>query len=271
MQQAEDCRQECHALAAVLDPLGEADFDRITQFKDWTLKDVIGHLHIFNAAAEKALEGDAAFQAFLAPINAILSGGGSFIDAQAPWLAGLRGRALFEAWRDGAERCADLYARADPKQRVSWAGPGMSARSGITARQTETWAHGQEIFDLLGLVRTERDRIRNIAHMGVATYGWTFANRGLAVPGPPPHVRLTGPSGAIWEWNDPQQANSVSGDAVAFAQVVTQVRNIADTTLVVHGEAARRWMEIAQCFAGAPTDPPAPGTRHRAVSRPPRP
>jgi hypothetical protein len=65
MQQAEDCRQECHALAAVLDPLGEADFDRITQFKDWTLKDVIGHLHIFNAAAEKALEGDAAFQAFL--------------------------------------------------------------------------------------------------------------------------------------------------------------------------------------------------------------
>jgi hypothetical protein len=47
------------------------------------------------------------------------------------------------------------------------------------------------------------------------------------------------------------------------AEVVTQVRNVADTKLAVTGESARRWMSIAQCFAGAAADPPPPGTRFR--------
>jgi hypothetical protein len=42
----------------------------------------------------------------------------------------------------------------------------------------------------------------------------------------------------------------VSGDATAFAQVVTQVRNIAETNLVVTGDGASKWMALAQCFAG---------------------
>jgi len=46
---------------------------------------------------------------------------------------------------------------------------------------------------------------------------------------------------------------------------VTQVRNIADTKLRVVGEVAKRWMSIAQCFAGGAETPPAPGTRYRAT------
>jgi hypothetical protein len=45
--------------------------------------------------------------------------------------------------------------------------------------------------------------------------------------------------------------------------VVTQVRAVADTELQVTGDTARRWMAIAQCFAGPPQDPPAPGSRFR--------
>lgn len=262
MQQAEDFRQESRVLAECLAPLSEAEFEQPTLFKGWTINDVVGHLHIFNVAAERALEGDEPFQAFFTPISSVLAAGGSFIDAQRPWLGDLSGCALFEAWRDGAERCAVLYREADPKQRVSWAGPSMSARSSITARQMETWAHGQEIFDVLGLVRSEHDRIRNIAHMGVATFGWTFVNRGLTPPETAPCVQLTGPSGAVWAWNEGETENVITGDAVEFAQVVTQVRNVADTSLSVQGAIAQEWMEIAQCFAGPPVDPPAPGTRH---------
>ena len=265
MQQAEDFRAESAALAAVLDPLGESDFARATQFKGWTVDDVIGHLHMFNVAALKSLEGDAAFDAFFAPIAEMLGQGKSLLETQIPWLNGRGGRALLAEWRDTCDTLADAYARSDPKARLKWAGPSMSALSSVTARQMETWAHGQEIFDLLGLERAEADRVRNIAHLGVATFGWTFANRGEAVPEPAPHVRLTGPSGAVWTWNAAQEGNAVEGSAVEFAQVVTQVRNIADTALVTHGKTARRWMATAQCFAGAPVDPPAPGTRHRAA------
>ena len=210
MQQAEDFRQESRALAAVLEPLGDADFDQPTQFKGWTIADVIGHLHMFNVAAERTLQGGDAFAAFFAPIMAGLQAGRTLLQTQAPWLDGLRGRALFGEWRAGAERVADAYGAADPKQRVQWAGPEMSALSSITARQMETWAHGQEVFDALGQERIEQDRIRNIAHLGVATYGWSFANRGLAVPEPAPFVRLEAPSGAFWSWNDEQGDNAAA-------------------------------------------------------------
>jgi len=61
----------------------------------------------------------------------------------------------------------------------------MNTRSSITARQMETWAHGQEIFDILGEARIEDDRIKNIVHLGVSTFSWTFKNRNLEVPQPP--------------------------------------------------------------------------------------
>ena len=82
-----------------------------------------------------------------------------------------------------------------------------------------------------------------------STFAWTFLNRGLEVPGDPPHVRLVAPSGAIWEWNEPSDESRIAGDALDFCRVVTQGRNIADTALDVVGDTATQWMAIAQCFA----------------------
>jgi uncharacterized protein (TIGR03084 family) len=78
-----------------------------------------------------------------------------------------------------------------------------------------------------------------------------------------PYVRLTSPSGALWEWNDPATVERVEGSAVEFCRVVTQTRNLRDTKLAVTGDSARQWMESAQCFAGPPERPPAPGTRFK--------
>lgn len=268
MQQAEDFRTEARVLATALAAQEGAVFERVTQFKSWTVNDVLGHLHFFNAAAEAALQGPQVFQALMAPAMAELKAGASILDLQFPWLDGLAGVALFEAWQAGAERLADAYATADPKARVSWVGPEMSALSAITARQMETWAHGQEIFDLLGLERPESDRIRNIAHLGVVTFGWSFKVRGAAVPETAPHIVLTAPSGAVWTWNTPQVDNRVEGAAVEFAQVVTQVRHLDDTSLRCTGPIATEWMRHAQCFAGPPVAPPAPGSRFRADTGP---
>jgi uncharacterized protein (TIGR03084 family) len=79
-----------------------------------------------------------------------------------------------------------------------------------------------------------------------------------------PYVRLVAPSGAIWEWNAPSAENAVQGNGVEFCQVVTQTRNIGDTSLRVVGAPARQWMALAQCFGGPPNDPPAKGARHPA-------
>ena len=154
-----------------------------------------------------------------------------------------------------------IPGESDPKRRVPWVGPDMGVKMFTTARQMETWAHGQDIYDLLKIPRVNGDRLKNIAVIGVRTYGWTFANRKMEPPGPAPYVKLDAPSGDTWEFGDSSSDNYVAGSAVEFCHVVTQGRNIADVNLTVVGEPAEKWMAIAQCFAGPPVDPPAPGLR----------
>lgn len=263
--QPSDFRDESEALYELLAPLPDDDFERRTQFKGWTIHDVVSHLHAWNWAADLSLSDPDTFAGFRDGMIAEIGKGRPIVEVEKEWLDGARNRERLEQWRTFYLEMAGRFAAADPKKRVQWAGPDMSVRSSITARLMETWAHGQELYDVLGVERADADRIKNIAVLGINTFGWTFVNRGLEVPAPVPHVRLTAPSGEIWTWNEPSDAERIEGSATEFCQVVTQVRSIGDTRLAVTGEAATRWMSIAQCFAGPPEDPPAPGTRHRVA------
>ena len=264
LQQAVDFRQESDAVFTLLDGLDDQDWGRKTQFKEWTLNDIIAHLHMGNYAADLSLQDTNAFPDLVKEFAAGSQQYGR-LGFTHVWLNGLRDRALLQRWRDYYLEMTDRFAAADPKKRVQWFGPDMSVRSSITARLMETWAHSQAIYDLLGQTRTDTDRIKNVVVMGVNTFGWTFTNRKLAVPTDIPHLRLSAPSGELWEWNQPDQENHIEGSAVEFCQVVTQVRNIADTSLQVSGDTATSWMATAQCFAGSPEEPPAPGSRFRQV------
>ena len=262
MKQALDFLEDSRQLFNLLKDKKDEDFKIATQFKNWTINDVIGHLHIFNFAANLSLKSNHEFDEFFFPIRVALKEGNSLLDPQNLWLKGLSGRDLLEAWWLEVQKVSKNFAIIDPKLRLNWAGPDMSARSSITARQMETWAHGQEIFDILGRKRVESDRIKNIAHLGILTFAWSFSNRKLMVPLTAPFVNLKSPSGDIWKWNDPSSRSKIEGSAVDFVSVVTQTRNILDTSLKVKGDEAVKWMSIAQCFAGPPNDPPKQKTRY---------
>jgi len=261
-EQPRDFREESDALYQLVKDLSEDELLAPTQFKGWTIRDVLGHLHIWNEAANMSLTDEVAFAAFYERVGKAVVGG-SLRDFENAELDGVSGTELRDRWHAYYGPMADAFSKADPKARVPWAGPSMSARSSITARLMETWAHGQEVYDSLGVERVNADRIRNIAVLGVNTFGWTHVTNGLPVPETVPYVKLTLPSGDLIEFNDPGSGESVEGAAEEFCQVVTQVRNIADTSLKVTGDIATKWMAIAQCFAGPPETPPAPGTRRR--------
>jgi uncharacterized protein (TIGR03084 family) len=261
IEEAQDFLQESIALHHLVAPLAEADYELPTQFKGWNINDVLQHLHFFNLAAVHSLNEPARFDKLYASLNAKRKLGLSTVAATDELLGGVRGPALRELWREGFEQTAAAFAQVDPRRRVKWASPDMSARSSISARLMETWAHGQEVYDLLGVVRQNTDRIRSIAMIGINTYAWTFRNRGEAVPLSMPHVVFKAPSGAIWRWNDPSDEHRIEGLAEEFCWVVTQVRNIKDTRLAVKGGPATRWMAEAQCFAGPAQQQPLPGSR----------
>ena len=168
---------------------------------------------------------------------------------------------LMDWWRK--ERAEELQAleALDPKDRLPWYGPDMSALSFATARLMETWAHGQDVLDALGVKRKATSRLAHVAHIGFITFKWSFVNRQLPAPEKTVRVELNGPDGALWTFGDEGSDQVVKGDALDFCLVVTQRRNVADTGLEVTGGVAEEWMKIAQAFAGPPENPPAPGQR----------
>jgi len=264
LPQAVDFRAEADDLHALLVTLKETDWQRATLFKDWTINDIVQHLHDSDLMAAASVAGSEPFERRRAEVQALRDTGLSRIQETRQRYSDLTGKKLLERWYAQAIDLCDSLSMLSPSGRLTWYGPDMGVRMFTTARQMETWAHGQAIYDLMGVVRGPTDRLRNIAEIGVRTYGWTFANRGMPVPGPAPQVHLTGASGASWDWNDPSPDNRVEGSVLDFCQVVTQVRNVADTALTVTGEPARQWMGLAQCFAGPPEDPPRPGSRFTA-------
>jgi len=261
LQVSVDFRDEVDEFHGFLQTLKAEDWERETGFMRWTPWDVVAHLHYFDLVSMISLEGEEAFAPERKALFAAIAAGDSNKRRARERFAQLDPMALLSGWRNTAHALAAALGESDPKARLPWFGPDMGVQMFTTARYMETWAHAQEVYDLVGVTRTHTDRIKHVATIGMKTFGWTFVNRKLEVPGSPPYVRLVAPSGEIWEWNEPSDDESIRGDAVDFCQVVTQGRNVADTALEVKGAVATQWMSIAQCFAGGPVDPPKPGTR----------
>ena len=254
----DDLRAEGDALYELLQRLEPEHWASPTTFKSWTVFDVVAHLHISDHMAVTTINDPEKFKEFIA---GMFDAGVSPKDYARQWVGERSPSELLAQWRTLFVQMCDQLSELDPDTRLTWAGPGMRPRMFTTARQMETWSHGQEVYDLLNESREATERLRNIAEIGVRTFGWTYANRKMDVPDIAPRVTLTGPGDDVWEWNKATDTDSVSGSAVEFCQVVTQVRNIADTQLSVTGPVAEQWMSMAQCFAGPPEDPPAPGSR----------
>lgn len=264
LQQIVDFRDEAAELGVLLEGMPAGAWDAPTGFKGWTPNDIVQHLHHSDLMAMASADGAEAFAAFRGASTALRAAGMTNVQATRQQLGDPRGAALLALWREGVARLCARLAPLPVETRMPWAGPGMGLRMFATARQMETWSHGQAVWDLLGLERpSAAPRLHNIAEIGVRTYGWTFRNRGMEPPGPQPAVRLAAADDAEWAW--PGEGGLVAGDAVAFCQVAAQTRNVADTALRVEGEAARAWMALAQCFAGPPETPPAAGSRVRAA------
>jgi uncharacterized protein (TIGR03083 family) len=65
LTQIADLRAEGDELDAVLRGLDEDVWTRVTAFKDWTVHDVIAHLHLSDQMGLTSLEGEDAFRALM--------------------------------------------------------------------------------------------------------------------------------------------------------------------------------------------------------------
>jgi uncharacterized protein (TIGR03084 family) len=244
-----DLRTESDELDALVAPLSEDRWAAATPAAGWTIAHQIGHLLWTDRVALTAVTDEPAFAGLLeiAAANPI-----GFVDAGAEELAATAPAELLAEWRLTRTRLHDALLTVPDGRKLPWFGPPMSAASMATARLMETWAHGLDVADTLGVTRPATTRLRSIAHLGVRTRDYAFGVNGLPAPTEPFLVELGAPDGGTWSWGPPDAAQRVAGGAQDFCFLVTQRRALRDLDLTAEGDDARRWLQIAQAFAGPP-------------------
>jgi uncharacterized protein (TIGR03084 family) len=251
-----DLAMEQQELDAVVANLDEAGWKTMTPADGWDIKEQIRHLAYFENRANLAASNPEAFKQWLEEMQQNPNEMTRHMDTTGK---DLTAAGMLKWWREERAALLEVLTKMDRKTRLPWYGPALSAMSFATARLMETWAHGQDIVDALGIRRKPTERLRHIAHLGVSTFGWSYINRKMEVPGTPVRVELIGPSGDIWSWGPEQAQDMVKGPAEDFCLVVVQRRHVADTDLIVNGKTAQQWMSIAQVYAGQPTEGRKPG------------
>lgn len=255
---AADLLAEQNALDALVAELNESQWSTPTPSPRWSVRDQVAHLAYFDRTASLAIVDEAAFKNSVTALTPALRGDPeSGDDLTLGSYRAMTPSEFMDAWRADRAALADAAATLADDTRVIWYGPSMGARSFLTARLMECWAHGQDVVDTLGLERPASDRLRHIAQLGFITRGWTYRNRGLDVPEEPVRVELTAPSGATWRYGPDDASEHVTGSALDFCLVVTQRRHVDDTDLTTT-PFARDWLLKAQAFAGPPSDGPKP-------------
>ena len=252
----DDLTAETAALRAIIGPLPAAAWQQDTPASGWTVSDQVSHLAHFDEAAISAATEPEAFEADLAQR---LAAGSLEPDAIARQYRDLGPDALRDWFAEARARLVSVFAGLDPAQRVPWYGPPMSVASALTARLMETWAHGQDIADAVGVFREPTARLRHVAHIGVGARPYSFVANGLPPPAAPVRVELTGPAGEAWTWGPADATDLVTGPALDFCLLVTRRRHRNDTAVEATGAGARQWLAIAQAFAGPPGAGRTPG------------
>ncbi|GHJ57114.1 TIGR03084 family protein [Nonomuraea sp. TT08I-71] len=242
-----DLAAESEQLDALVAPLPPEAWARPTPAPGWTVAHQIAHLAWTDHVAHLAATDTAAFFASVTgapdPSRLVDDGAEAFLASA---------DALLARWRAGRAALAAALAAAPAGEKLPWYGTRMSPASMATARLMETWAHGEDVADALGVRRTPTGRLRHVAHLGFRTLGHGFAAHGRAAPAAPVRVELVAPHGDTWAFGPDDAADRVTGPALDFCLLVTQRRHRADLALVATGPVADEWLDVAQAFAGPP-------------------
>ncbi|MBJ8337891.1 TIGR03084 family protein [Antrihabitans sp. YC3-6] len=183
----------------------------------------------------------------------------TFVDDAAEELAEIPTPELLERWRASRKDLITALSGVVPGRKLDWFGPPMSAASMATARIMETWAHGQDVADTVGVRRSPTARLKHVAHIGIRARNFAYSLHNETPPTDEFRVELLAPDGTTWTWGPEDAAQRVTGPALDFCLLVTQRRHLDDLAVEAVGPDATHWLSIAQSFAGAPGTGRAPG------------
>lgn len=248
-----DLSHEGDWLESLVVDLPEEGWRRATPAEGWDVATTVAHLAwtdecaLLAAGEADGPEGKAAWDAL---VTKAIDDPEGFVDEEALLGGQVAPEELLARWRRSRQDLARVLADLPGDQRMPWFGPPMTPTSMATARYMETWAHGLDIAEALGVDVEPHDRVRHVVHIGVRTRDFSYRNRGEQPPGEQFRVELTAPAGDTWTYGPDDAGQRVTGSAWDFAVLVTQRGHRGDLDLRAEGADADHWLDIAQAFAG---------------------
>jgi uncharacterized protein (TIGR03084 family) len=244
-----DLRAESDELDALVAALPTNRWHEPTPAAGWTVAHQIGHLLWTDRGAYLSVTDE---DGFADVVKTAVNDPIGFVNTAADELAAVPPAELLADWRATRSQLHDALLTVDAGRKLPWFGPPMSGPSMATARLMETWAHGLDVADALGVTRAPTERLRSIAHIGVRTRDFAFVINELQPPSEPFRVELRAPDGALWTWGPDGAAQRVTGSAEDFCFLVVQRRPLGELDVTASGDDAAQWLSIAQAFAGPP-------------------
>jgi uncharacterized protein (TIGR03084 family) len=244
----DDLRQESAELDLLVAGLSVEGWARPTPAERWTVAHQIAHLAWTDEAALLAVTDP---DAFAGEVDKAVAQPESFVDEAADeMVAALTPQSLLVEWREGRARLQEALRAAPAGAKFPWYGPPMSVASMATGRLMETWAHGQDIADALGVTRKPTARLRHVARIGVRARDHAYLVRGMRAPGEQFRVELDAGDGELVTFGPEDAAQRVTGTLYDFCLLVTQRAHRDDLAVRAVGADADQWLDIAQAFAG---------------------
>ncbi|MGY2060510.1 TIGR03084 family metal-binding protein, partial [Nocardia gipuzkoensis] len=226
-------------LDALVAALPAPDWARPTPAEGWTIAHQIAHLAWTDEVATLSATDAEAFGEL---VREALPRALTFVDEAAEQLATTPAPELLIRWRRGRAALGAALLATPTGTKLPWFGPPMSPASMVSARLMETWAHGQDVADALGVVRIPTARLRNIAHLGIRTRNFAYQVHGRTPPATEFRIELRAPDGEVWTWGPEDAPQRVEGPALDFCLLVTQRRHAGDLAIVTDGPDAAEWL-----------------------------
>jgi uncharacterized protein (TIGR03084 family) len=237
-------------LAALLDSLDAAGWQRPTRCAGWDIADVVLHLAQTDELALASAQGR-----FADGLNVLAGGaepGGNVDDGAAAMVAHERGvpnDELLNRWRSGTTALRVALAAGDPHRRVDWVAGQLSIQTLVTTRLAECWIHTGDVAEALGVAPEHSDRLEHVARLAWRTLPYAFARSGRRLTGPVA-FDLSAPGGARWRFvPDTEPATVIEGPGAELCMVAARRVAPDATSLRATGPDARAVLELVRTYA----------------------
>ena len=251
-----DLTADAEEFEGLLTGLDVADWRRPTPAPGWTIAHQVAHLAFIFRLAGTAAADPELFAAMAAKAAANFD---AAVTAALDEYLGDPPEVLRSRWRVECDTAIKALAAVPGDQVVPWLVRPLPPVVLCCAGMMEMFAHGQDVFDALGVTRTYTDRLWHIAWFATLTWDFGYQSRGLTPPDVQFRYELTAPSGATWEFGPADAEQRITGPAEDFCLLATRRRHRDDLALTAVGADADHWLDIAQAYRGPAGEGRRPG------------